>query len=80
MADFDTVRNILLESAPEAPDEVTPDTLLVRDLQLDSFGLMDMVLKFEEIFHISIPDRDLRQFHTVGDILGYLDRKAIPQT
>lgn len=75
MTDINTIRDILIEAAPEAPEEITPDTNLVRDLQLDSFGLMDVVLKFEEVFNISIPDRDLRQFTTVQDILDYLNDK-----
>ena len=76
MADFEKVRQILLEAAPVAPDEITPETHLVRDLQIDSFGLMDMVLQFEETYGLSIPDRDLRRFSTVQDILTYLDKKT----
>lgn len=75
MADIGKVRELLVEVCPCDTEEITPDKHLVRDLEIDSFGLMDLILKFEQEFDIQIPDRDLRLFNTVQDVLDYLDAK-----
>lgn len=75
MIDFSTVQQILAMACPHDPEEITMDKHLVRDLDIDSFGLMDMIMAFETEFSIEIPDRDLRLFDTVGDVVQYLEEK-----
>ncbi|MEA5003612.1 MAG: acyl carrier protein [Christensenella sp.] len=70
------VQQLLATASPVDPEDITPDKHLVRDLELDSFSLMDAVLSFEREFNIEIPDRDLRLFDTVQDVLVYLEKKT----
>ena len=77
------VQQLLAMASPVDPEEITPEKHLMRDLEMDSFGMMDAVLSFEREFNIEIPDRDLRLFDTVQDVLIYLAEKtgsAIAQT
>lgn len=75
MADLQTVRELLVTVCPCDIEEITPQKHLVRDLEIDSFGLMELILEFEKEYGISIPDRDLRLFNTVQDILDYLNAR-----
>lgn len=75
MVELGRIRELLLTVCPCEPEEITKDKHLVRDLDIDSFGLMELVLDFEKEFGISIPDRDLRKFETVADIMAYIDQK-----
>lgn len=75
MVDVNKVSELLVEVCPCDIEEITPEKHLVRDLEIDSFGLMDLILKFEQEYDIQIPDRDLRLFNTVQDILDYLEAK-----
>lgn len=75
MVELDRIRELLLTVCPCDPEDITEDKHLVRDLDIDSFGLMELVLDFEKEFHISIPDRDLRKFDTVGDVMSYIEQK-----
>jgi acyl carrier protein len=75
MVDFEKVKQLLATVCPHDPDEITLDKRLVTDLEIDSFGLMDMVIAFEKEFHLEIPDRDLRLFDTVGDIVHYIEQR-----
>jgi len=77
MIDFAKIQQLLAMACPHDPEEITPDKQLVRDLDIDSFGLMDMVMAFEKEFNIEIPDRDLRLFDTVGDILDYIENRVV---
>ncbi len=76
MAELAAVRRLLADVCPCDIEEITPEKHLIRDLEIDSFGLMDGVVRLEKEFHISIPDRDFRLFHTVQDILNYLDERS----
>lgn len=75
MVELDKIRELLMTVCPCDPEEITEDKHLVRDLDIDSFGLMELVLDFESEFGISIPDRDLRKFDTVQDIITYIEQK-----
>ena len=70
-----TVQQLLAMACPKGPEEITPEKHLIRDLEMDSFGMMEVVLSFEREFDIEIPDRDLRLFDTVQDVLVYLATK-----
>lgn len=76
MVDLSKIQQLLATACPHDPEEITLDKQLVRDLDIDSFGLMDMVMAFEDEFQIEIPDRDLRLFNTVEDIVRYIEQKT----
>jgi len=73
---LETVQQLLATACPYDAEEITPEKHLVGDLELDSFGLMEMVMAFEDEFNIEIPDRDLRLLDTVRDVLMYLEEKT----
>ncbi len=69
---FEKVCEILSEFTEKKANEMTMETLLLNDLDMDSFDTVNAVVSFEEEFHIEIPDRDIYDFRTVGDIVNYL--------
>lgn len=75
MVNLATVQSLLSENSPVDANNITPEKHLIRDLELDSFSLMDTVSSFEKEFDVTIPDRDLRLFDTVQDVLDYLSKK-----
>ena len=76
MVDINKVKELLCTACPYDPEEITLESDLVNDLELDSFGILDMVMAFEKEYNISIPDRDLRLFSTVSDIVDYLEKRV----
>lgn len=76
MADvFEKVREIIVERLKVDPSEVTPDAAFVEDLRADSLDIVEMVMKLEETFDISIPDEDVEKLRTVGDAVAYIERR-----
>ena len=71
MAELATIRHLLAEASPVTEDEITPEKHLVKDLELDSFSLLDPVSVFEQEFSISIPDRDLSLIHIYPVFTAY---------
>ena len=54
---------------------VTSDSHFVNDLGLDSFNMVELLYEVEEVFGISIPEEDLRNINTVGEIVEYIFEK-----
>ena len=76
MVELEKVQQLLAMASPRELEEITPEKHLVSDLEMDSFGLMEVVMAFEDEFGVEIPDRDLRLLDTVEDVLIYLEDKT----
>lgn len=70
---FETVRKIICDQFDLEEDDVTLETLLEDDLEADSLDLVDLVMSFEDEFHIEVPDEDVENIKTVGDIVKYIE-------
>lgn len=55
---------------------VTYDTDFVKDLELTSFDVMNIVCAFEEHFDTTIPTRDVWNMHQVKDVLDYIRQRG----
>jgi acyl carrier protein len=63
------VRDIVVDAAGIAPDEIRPTSHLVNDLACDSLTMMEIAMEIEEQFDISVPDEFSEQYQTVGRIV-----------
>lgn len=70
---FEKVRKIICEQFDLEEDAVTANTLLEDDLEADSLDLVDLVMSFEDEFQIEVPDEELENIKTVGDIVKYIE-------
>ncbi len=52
------------------------DTVLLTDLGLNSFDLMNLVCLVEDVFDIEIPERVIANFKTVGDVMDYIEQQS----
>jgi len=50
------------------------DTDIVRDLNLDSLAVMDLVMELEDKFDLSIPLNDVAEVKTVRDLTDTIKR------
>jgi len=72
---FEKVKRVLLEYAKVNEDEITAESVLMTDLGLNSFEIIEMIVRFEDEFNTEIPDRDLPLFVKVGDVVEYIEKK-----
>ena len=70
---FEKVRKIICDQFDLEEDDVTTETLLEDDLEADSLDLVDLVMSFEDEFQIEVPDEDVENIKTVGDIVKYIE-------
>ena len=55
---------------------ITGEMVLLTDLGLDSFALMQLVNEVEEVFKIEIPDRAVSRLKTVQNVLDFITESA----
>ena len=71
----DTITNILVDKLGISVTEVTPDANFIKDLGIDSLDYAELVMEFEQVFEIKIPDSDAESFTTIKDAVNYIDSK-----
>ena len=52
------------------------DNVFLSDLASDSLDIVELVMGFEDEFHIKIPDDDYDKILTVGDAIDYIQEKS----
>jgi acyl carrier protein len=72
---LDGVKEVIDETLKYSGD-VTTDTKLKGDLIMDSLDGVELVMALEEKFGVEIPNEDMANLETVGDIVTYIDKKA----
>jgi acyl carrier protein len=69
------VQSILVDKLGIAPTEVTPDANMIRDLGIDSLDYAELIMEFEQMFDIRIPDDDAEKLVTVKQAIDYIAGK-----
>ncbi len=73
---FEKVRAILVDQLGiDDEEKITMEASITDDLGADSLDVVDLVMSLEEEFDIEIPDEDVENMKTVGDIVKYVESK-----
>lgn len=72
---FEKVREILMDQLDVEEDAVTMEASITDDLGADSLDVVDLVMSLEDEFDCEIPDEEIENIKTVGDIVHYIESK-----
>lgn len=70
------VKEIIVEKLGVEEAEVTPEASFTNDLGADSLDTVELIMEFEKVFDISIPDDQAENIQTVGQAISYLEGQA----
>ncbi len=70
---FEKIKEIISEQFSIDEDKITENTILLEDLDADSLDLIDLAMSLEDAFEVEVPDEELENFKTVGDIVKYIE-------
>ena len=73
---FEKVRDIIVDTLSCEADAVTMEATLAEDLGADSLDAVELNMALEDNLNVSIPDEDLANMKTVGDMVSYLEAQA----
>ena len=74
---LDNIKEIIIEQLNLQGVEITEETSFKDDLGADSLDLFELVMAFEEEFGIEMPQDDLENIETVGDVIKLLKDTGI---
>lgn len=72
---FDKIKKIVAKNLSISEDKVTMEADFINDLGADSIDLVEIYMDLEDEFNMSIPDQDLPNIKTVGDLVNFMDSK-----
>ncbi len=75
MSTFEKVRDVIVEKLGVDAAKITEDASFIDDLGADSLDTVELIMQFEEVFDIEIPDEDAESITTVGKSVQYIDSK-----
>ena len=69
---FEKVRTILCEQLDIEEDIVTMESNILEDFDADSLDVVDVIMTIEDEFSVEVPDSEIENFKTVGDVVQYI--------
>ena len=73
---YEKVQAILARQLRVDPAIVTLETQIKKDLGADSLDILQLLMRLEDQYGITIPDKALATFNTVGDVVTYLEQEG----
>lgn len=70
---IEKIKEILYKNTGLIDIEITEETNLKNDLGLNSLDFADLVCIVEDEFDIEIPNRAIKGFKTVGDVIRFIE-------
>ncbi len=70
---FEKIRAILCEQLDIEEDQVTMESNIAEDLGADSLDVVDLVMSIEDEFDLEVPDDQVENIKTVGDVVNYIE-------
>ncbi len=72
---IEKLTKIICEHTGNNDITITEDTVLISDLGLNSLDLVNLACIVEDEFDIDIPDRAIKDFKTVGDVIAFIEKQ-----
>ena len=70
---FEKLKTIIIEEFEIDENDITLNTSLTDELDIDSLDLVDLVMTVEDEFSIELPDEALEGMKTIGDLVKYIE-------
>ena len=74
---FDKVQTILAKQLRIAPERITLQSQIKKDLGADSLDILQLLMRIEDQYGIVIPDEELATFNIVQDVVNYLEKQEV---
>ena len=73
---FERIREIICDQLDLEEDKVTMDSDIMEDFEADSLDVVDLVMSIEDEFGLEVPDDQIENFRTGGDVVRYIEENS----
>lgn len=70
---FEEIRSAIAEQLNIPAENITMDSRFIEDLKADSLDLVELVMDLEDKYGVEIPDEQLAEVKTVGQIVEIVE-------
>ena len=70
------VVDIIVDKLAVSSSSVKLESDLATDLGADSLDIVELILEFERVFSITIPEEQAEKIKTVGQIVEFLEKQV----
>ncbi len=70
---FEKVKKLIAEQLDVEEDVIKETSSIADDLGADSLDVVDLVMSIEDEFDVEIPEDQVENIKTVGDIVKYIE-------
>ena len=67
------VVEIIVDKLGVKESEVTPEASFTNHLGADSLDTVELIMEFEKVFDLQIPEPEAEKIKTVGDAVAYIE-------
>jgi acyl carrier protein len=67
------VKEIIVDKLCVSEEEIKPEASFTNDLGADSLDTVELIMEFERVFNVNIPDDKAEKISTVGDAIAYIE-------
>lgn len=71
---FNHIKDILVKEFDVDAKKLTPESLLVEDLDLDSIDAVDLVVRLQHIIGCKVEPEDFKQIRTLQDMVDAIEK------
>ena len=68
---FERIREIICDQL-----DLEEDKVIMEDFEADSLDVVDLVMSIEDEFGLEVPDDQIENFRTVGDVVRYIEENS----
>ncbi len=76
MDTFEKISAMLAEQLSIDEDKITMESDILDDFDADSLDIVDMIMNLEDEFGVEVPDEEVENLRTVGDVVRYIDENS----
>ena len=73
---FERIREIICDQLDLEEDKVTMESDIMEDFEADNLDVVDLVMSIEDEFGLEVPDDQIENFRTVGDVVRYIEENS----
>jgi acyl carrier protein len=67
------VKEIIVDKLSVDENEVIETAEFSKDLGADSLDTVELIMEFEKVFDLTIPEEEAEKITTVGDAINYIE-------
>jgi acyl carrier protein len=73
---MDKIKEILCDNLDVKPEDIKPESQIMKDLGADSLDMVELAMAFEEAYGVKIETEDISKIKTVQDLADFIAAHA----